>query len=273
MKTIIINSTNVVAGSNNSRFRYNFVQGGFEIKKGDKLAVASVSVPYSFFNVNATNNNMSFSYSFNGTTYPVNLKAGFYQLSDLNFALQQVFIANGHYTITSSGNYNYYGQFVYNSTYYSVEWDAFSISLPSGGTNPNGISLSGNIPLLIISGNNFGNLIGFNLSTTFPATTQTTSYQHLSDTTPNITPVQTLILNCNIVSNPQSISPNSVLAFSPNTTFGSNIVINPSQYAFIDTLSGNYNSIDIFLTDQNNNNIVAQDGNVCIQLVLKSMSD
>jgi hypothetical protein len=273
MKTIIINSTNVVSGSNNSRFRYSFKGGGYRIKKGDQIAVASVSVPYSFFNLTAANNNITFGYSFNNFNYNITLKEGFYTLEDINFALQQVFIANGHYTIKADGSYNYYGQFIYNISYYAVEWDAFPITLPVGGSNPNAIVLSGNIPLLMIFNNNFSKIIGFTANTTFPPTTQITSYQRLSLFTPNLTPINTLIINCNIVNNEQSSTPNSILAFSPNTTFGSNILVNPSQYIFVDANDGNYSNFDIYFTDQDGVQIICQDPNICIQLALKNMTE
>jgi len=271
MKTLIINSTNVVSGSNNSRFRYSFKGGGYNIRKGDQLAVASVSIPYSFFNITTANNNFSFSYSFNAVNYPVALTSGFYTLEDINYALQQVFIANGHYTLTASGLNNYYGQIVYNTSYYAVEWDAFPITLPSGGTNPNAIVLSGNTPLLLLNTNNFGLLIGFVAGASYPPVVQITNYQKLSTFTPNLTPINSLVINCNVVNNDQSITPNSVLAFSPNTTFGSAIIVNPSQYIFIDCQAGSYTSLDIFFTDQNGAAIVCQDPNICIQLALKNV--
>ena len=61
MRTLILNSSNIVPGTNNSILSYEFVGGGITLKKGQKLALASLQMYYSTFNITALNKNNSFS--------------------------------------------------------------------------------------------------------------------------------------------------------------------------------------------------------------------
>ena len=65
--SLVLNSSNVVAGSNNNTYRYNFIQGSFNVPENSELSISSVVVPYSFYNISAVYGNNSFSLS-----YPVN---------------------------------------------------------------------------------------------------------------------------------------------------------------------------------------------------------
>jgi len=49
MKTLILNSENVVAGSNNSKFIYNFPQGGYTFTAGDVIAIQEIAMYFSAF--------------------------------------------------------------------------------------------------------------------------------------------------------------------------------------------------------------------------------
>ena len=105
--------------------------------------------------------------------------------------------------------------------------DSFPISLSSGGSNPQGVTLSGNIPLLIMPNNNFTKIVGMN-SATLPSVTQTTTYSKLSDFTPNLSPVNSVIINCNLVKNSVSSSPNAFNSFTPSSQFGTNLIYSPN---------------------------------------------
>ena len=62
MRNLIFNSNNVVANSFNSRFRYTFSGGGgYTVQDGDQIALASLQIPYSWFNISAMNGNNSYS--------------------------------------------------------------------------------------------------------------------------------------------------------------------------------------------------------------------
>ena len=77
------------------------------------------------------------------------------------------------------------------------------ISLPVGWTQPStwlGYPTVASTPQLIISSNSFGLLIGY-LPGTYPAAIQAINYSTVSNTTPNGSPISSLIIQCSLVSN------------------------------------------------------------------------
>ena len=273
MRNLIFNSNNVVSGSFNSRFKYTFTGGaGYQIKEGDQLALSVLQIPYSWYNISAYNGNNSYQFSFNGTVYTVTMPDGFYTITDIDNYLQWFCEANGLYTLASNGDYVFYCRWSENTSKYAIQWDAFPIALSSSGTNPNSITLSGNIPLLIMQNNSFTSIVGIS-SGTYPSVTQTATYSLISNITPNLTPVNSVILNCNLVKNSVSNSPNAFNSFTPSTEFGTQLIYNASFPMWVDTIAGFYTSIEIFLTDQNYNILRCNDPNVCIQIIIRSKDE
>jgi hypothetical protein len=89
-----------------------------------------------------------------------------------------------------------------------------------------------------------------------------------STSVPQVSPLSSYVLNCNLLNNNFAI-PNSLLySFAPNATFGSQFTIAPNQYSFIDIQPGQYNSFQVFFTDQNNIPTLLQDPNLVILLVI-----
>ena len=280
MRTLIFNNTNVVAGSNNSKYIYNFVGGGFQFNKGDKICVQSIQIPYSWFNISSSNNNNSFGYQLNGVTYTINLQNGFYQTSDLNNILQASLVANGHYLVDVYGNNVYYCQLSTNTTLYAIQFDSIPIpsSLPAGYSNPsnvlyNTVTLSSPTTIqLIIPSSSITSLLGF-VAGTYPNVPQSTTYSVVSNKTPNLTPVNSVVIRCSAVYNNQVLPSDILYSFSPNVTFGSNILISPTVEGWISCKEGTFSSIDITFVDQNFSNILMNDNNICIQLLIKSKDE
>jgi len=274
---IILNSSNVVAGSNNSIYRYNFPQGSVKFNKS-KVAVASISMYYSWYNILASLGNNTFTYTWynfaGSAVFTITIPDGFYDVASLNSYLQSQMIANGHYLVDANGDYVYYLEFVTNSTYYSIQFNSYPIptALPASYTNPAAITFPAvaTTPQITISANAFRNIIGFNAGT-YPNPVQTTTYSKLSDFTPQVSPVQSVILSCTLLNNKYS-NPGTILySFSPvGTTFGSLIQSNPPQFSFIDIQSGNYNTFDITFLDQNFNFLKINDNNLVVQLLIET---
>jgi hypothetical protein len=278
MRTLIFNTNNLVSGQYCSRYRYQFIGGGYEIKPGDQICLQSLTIPYSWFNILQFYNNMTFQIIYNSVTYNITLPAGFYQLSDINAYIQNFLVTNNLYLINATGAYVYYIELVYNIGEYAVQLNAYPTpgSLPSGWSNPGGMTLTGHSPQMVIQAittSTFGSIIGFSAGT-YPASPSTTEYSVVSNLIPNFTPVNSVVLNCSVVNNVVSVSPNAFTSFSPvSTTFGANIVFSPTFPAWLDTIPGKYNSIDIYLTDQSGNQVPAKDSNVCIEILIKSKDE
>jgi hypothetical protein len=88
-----------------------------------------------------------------------------------------------------------------------------------------------------------------------------------------MSPVNALLLNCSLVNNSVSASPSTMYAFTPNVEFGGNISPSISEFSWIDLQAGNYSTFDIWLTDQNFNQIQARDPNAIFQLLIKSKGE
>ena len=285
---LVINSSNVL-GSTNTLFSYKFINGCLELHDGAEITIAQITIPYSWFNVNATlYNNASFQYTFpygesSTQTYNVSIANGFYTIANLQSYLEQYFISqNQYYTNTTTQVNQYYIQLITNATYYTNQVICYPVPTttpagyisPSAGFNYNNSTAYGNptttrVPQVIIQNNNFDSLIGFR-SGTYPTTSQTTTYNVLGTLTPNITPVNSLIVRCSLVEN-GCASPSDILdTFPINTTFGSNIQYIPTFEKWVRCKAGKFNSFVLYFNDQNLNTIQANDPNILISLLIKN---
>jgi hypothetical protein len=384
MRTLIVNSSNVVANTNNSVYKYNFPAGNVEFNKGQKLALGSIQMYYSTFNITSAQGNNQFSYIWiDGREITITIPDGFYDISTLNDFLHFVMVQQGHYLLNTAGEYYYFITFVINTSTYSININTYPISLTlyPVATYTIGTYTSATIttsspatpvlwsrptnsimPMVRILSNNFRNIIGYSAgyypqgqtgyTTTTPTTSlaqatititptttftissiagtnltttgspplligmvisgtgvttgtyivsaasansyvvsvsqsvltpitgtfysmgasQSPSYSTIqtfsSSSVPQVTPLSSYVLTCNLLNNNYAV-PNSLLySFSPQATFGSQFTIAPNQYSFIDIQPGQYTSFQISFLDQNNNPTILQDNNLVILLIV-----
>jgi hypothetical protein len=190
---------------------------------------------------------------------------------------------NQYFTNTNTGVNLYYIQIVTNSTYYANQIVLTDIPLatptgysqPSGGFNssnggfPTGSTKTPQIIIASYTGTkSIGSIIGF-LAGTYPAVSQSSPYNVLSNATPNSTPVNSIIVRCDLVSNECSMPSDILDTFSINASFGSNITYEPSYEKWISIKKGTYNSFTITFQDQNFNQLQANDSNILIALILR----
>ena len=295
VQTIVFNSSNVVPSTNNTRYRFNLAQTTF-IKKGSKVAIQSITIPYSWYNISASIfGNSQFSLiipvsNIGGTTKTINfaIPDGFYTLDQLNSYMQSVLITNGYY-LKNAGNNIYYSQFVYNTSLYKIEIDMLPVPTTIGtytyGTtsigwgltpstnNGGGLPAIGYTPQIVfpVTGG-LDSILGFSPNTTLPSVQTTVSQAFVSNQTPNLTPINSLIVLSNLVNNRYSVNNQTLFALTPNTTFGSNIVVNNSLTdSFVDIFEGYYNYIDLEFRDQNFNFMNIRDPNLTILMLIKDV--
>jgi len=274
--TLVLNSSNVTNQPN--IFQYDFLNGAFVVNDGSEMCISGITIPYSFFNIQQQYyNNARFQYTFTEgaitTTYNVTLPNGYYSVNTINDYLQGQFVNQGLYLVDSLGNNVYYLSLVYNVTTYSVQLLSFAVptALPAGYTNPAGLVFPTPNPatpqLVILPNSNFGTIIGFTAGS-YPPVVQATDYSTISNTTPNGSPVNSIIVRCNLVSN-NVISPSDILdSFQINAVFGSNINYSPNFEKWIKIKSGRYSNFTISFEDQNFNTIPILDSNILITLLL-----
>ena len=299
---LVLNSSNV-SGNNLSNYIYKFTTGSIEIPPNSEMCVSSVTIPYSWFNVNQSiYSNGTFSYNYPNTSggftqYTVSFLPGFYQVSDLNNAIQLYMFQNNQYIKLTNGSIIYFinlltdqtfytNQFILNivptsanvATYYGV-----GAIIGNGTTYPTVQSCCQVIIPANTSANgltSFGTLIGYSantypLTSVFPVLPSGTisssnySVNVLGNITPNLTPVNSLILACNLVDNSITVPSNVLDSFNINSVFGGNITYQANFEKMVSLVSGRYQTMSLTLLDQNGNPVQANDANILITLIIK----
>jgi hypothetical protein len=293
MKTLIINSSNVIQDGTNAKFVYTFPNGGYEFKD-DYIAVQELAQYFSAYNITTPYNNKSFSYIWvDGTTHQVNIPDSFLQIKDINAFLQSVMYGKGHYLKNTTGDIIYLLELVVNQAQYAVQLNSYLISATIATANSWVLPTSPTwvlptnpiLPYLVIpSTNNFGLLIGFEagqypagaISGTPPAQTQTPSYSLsqsiLSTKAPQITPYSSFLVFCTLVNN-RAVIPNQLIySYTPtNATFGALQSYKPNaELGWNKIEDGVYNQFTIEFRDQLGRPVVFKDPNTLITLLTKN---
>ena len=131
--------------------------------------------------------------------------------------------------------------------------------------------MSGNCPLFNVTTTAFGSIIGFPVAS-YPSVTQASTYQVNSTTTPAISPVTSVNINCNFVNNCKfnTLSPQCIYTFSPNVAYSEQIIIQPQQLLWFPVLDSNYSYIDVQFRDQNGNALQIIDTNIVLTLLVRN---
>ena len=112
-------------------------------------------------------------------------------------------------------------------------------------------------------------ILGFTPNAYYPTSSQITSYNVLSTKTPNATPINSIVIRCDMANNACAMPSDVIDSFTPNVAFGSNIVYTPTYEKWISIQSGTYSGMTIVFQDQNFNTIYANDSNVMISLLIR----
>jgi len=177
--------------------------------------------------------------------------------------------------IKSSGENEYFAEWILNPTQYSVQLNLFPvpISLPTGYTQPSnfiGFPDSTLCPAITIP-NDFYKIVGFAKSFSFGNSNK--SQSQLSITAPQVQPNPTLLFSLSNISNKYSNPSSIVHAISPTVGFGMQMVDRPQQFAFNQLLKGTYNQIRLSILGTNLQPIKIIDPNMTICLIIRSKKD
>jgi hypothetical protein len=275
-----ITTNNYVQGTP-STYSYSFPTNANLTNK--QVALSSINLYYSWYNItnSATGgryNNNSFQYIWiDGTTITVTLPNGFYQVSDMNAYWQYIMQQNGHYLIDNNGNYNYYLSIQTNVPQYAIQVNSTALpsSLPAGwsypsGTSPSWVTSSRNPQFVVLTTNNFKTVIGFATGTYPSAQTPASNQTFLNSSTPDLTPVNSILVSCTLVRNQYSSNSFIIGSFSPvSSTYATNISYEPKEYAFCDCSPGQIQTFTVQFLDESFNPIYFVDTTLCMQLLLR----
>lgn len=276
MKTLILSQNDIVPGSNNSVFEYAFPSGGVTLKENTKVALASISMYASTPNISVAYNNNVFTYKWvDGINYTVSIPDGNYEISDLNNLLHQTMKNNKHYLQDSAGNYIWFITMTVNTSNYKIDFLFYPMStaLYPTLTAPVGATWSiptvATIPQILISASNFKLIIGF-AQGTYPSSPYFSEVRLVSSTTaPQVSPLSSYLVKCNLVSNIYSVPNSLIYSFPPGGSFGKQFYISPNEYSYIDASPGTYSVFRVELTDQSDLPVVILDPNIVILMVIK----
>jgi hypothetical protein len=256
---LVINGSNVVNALKNT-YRYDFINGTFEIAEGSEIMITSLQIPYSWFNITARNNNNIFRFywptaSATYNTFTITLPDGFYTTTSLNAYIQQFCVANGFYLIeNSTQNYVYYINVLFNPTYYANQIILKTVPsvIPAGFTAPvnwAGYPTVSRTPYVeILSTNHFGKFLGFTAGNY--GINSAVAYSGNSNQTPVGSTVNSLIIRCSLVNNNVSSQTDVVDAFAINGDFGRNLNFNNNIEKWIKLNAGRYSSFTVSIVDQ-----------------------
>ena len=274
-KLIVVNSSNYVANSTNT-FLYTLPQT-VKLSNKSKIGVASLSVYNSTFNVTSARNNNTLTFTWPSLVPQIKtytIPDGYYSSSDLNYFLQSKMYADGLYVSANSGtNVIYFFEIIQNSVQYSIQLNSYFLptavnattlgyTLPSGATwnYPN----TNACPQLAFN-TSFGSLIGFGAQT-FPATALATNQSKISEITPNISPVDSYILTCNMVNSKYSIPSNYFFSLPLSGSLGTLINYASSSVVYNDIAPNIYSNIVIQFYDQLFNRLEMKDKEIVLTI-------
>ena len=89
------------------------------------------------------------------------------------------------------------------------------------------------------------------------------------DTVPKLENVEVVLVHCNLVNNSYQQHTRVLFTFVPNKKYGQSISISPHSLVFLKTMNTEFSEIEIWFSDQNNNNLEIED-NVNISLIINT---
>ena len=289
MRTLVVNS--VIQDGKNNKLIYKFPNS--VVFKDAYVAVASISMYYSWFNISAALGNNTLQYYWQDGTGLATLTTvifpdGLYEISSLNDYLQFHFVSLNRYLITGGQNV-YYIELQVNPTQYVVQLNTFLVptALPVGYTAPsagfNSVTAVTGYPTTAFNPQvsiptlpSFGNIIGFAAGTGIapPATalgTGTLSYT--SSTAPQVQPNYSLLLTSSVVENPYSTPQSVIYGITPTVAIGEIITEKPPQFMWNKLRDGTYNELRLAFLGTNLGDIAINDPSITVLLVIANANE
>lgn len=296
MFVIVFNQTNIVQDGENNKLVFKFPNS---VNLDDHyIAVSSVAMYYSWFNITSSLANNAFSYQWVDSvgavlTYNVVIPDGIYDISDLNKFIQFTCIANGTFYVVNGVNY-YPFEMLLNPARYAVQINTYLIPIvappgvvtppaPVGGapgfpavirnvavTIPNFLTTLLGYSAPFTTSTNVGNVPGVPPTTPYISKLQSTgTISYLSDIAPQVQPNGSIYLTISNINNPYT-QPSSILyAINPSVAVGEQIIERPPNYSWSKMISGTYNEIRMAFLGSNLSPIKIRDPNMTIIMTIR----
>lgn len=294
MRIIVLNSSNVISNGLNSTLIYKFPNS--VLFKENSIAVSSISMYYSWFNISAAQGNNVFTYTWTSaavtTTYTITIPDGLYEIASLNALLQFTMIQNGQYLIDSSGDNVYYAEIVVNPARYAIQLNTFlvPIALPATYTTPvvfAGFPAVAQNPVVTFP-SLFNEIVGYapgfasnaNAGNAYvPPVSQYVSklangtLSYISTIAPNVQPNSSLYVSCSGINNPYSQPSSIIYSMTPSVAIGGLITEKPPNFVWNKLITGTYNELRITFLGTDLSPIKLNDNQITILLAIKDSDE
>lgn len=241
--------------------------------QGRKVGLKKLNLYYSWPNVQRSNSvtiGWRVAGAYNTYTWTLPAMTNYASISVLNQSLQTFCIANGLYLKTSTGDNVYYLSLQANPTTYKVDLSLFLVptSLPAGYQQPSNFvgypSLSCTPRFTLPADSELIGLTGLDQGL-YDGQFSTRVYSSIF--VPQLSPVSTVFITCNIAKNDVPINGSTVIqAFTTRgTEYGAMIEIAPNEISYYD-IDSNSNNLEIQFFDQSFRALYIQDPQITCHL-------
>jgi len=300
MFIIVLNQNNIVNDGGNNKLVYKFPSS---INLTDKyIAVSSVSMFYSWNNIDAIYANNTLSYTWTAlsttTTYYITIPDGIYEISELNSYFQYVMIQNLTYWVNSSGQYVYPWEISVNPTRYAVQINTYLVptaanatiagfTLPVGQSCPTiaqnpVITIPSAFNIIVGYGAGFVSNANVNDAYTPSSASASTNYEsknaagtlsYLSSTSPQVQPNSNILFNLSGINNPYTQPSGIIYSLNPSVSSGEIISEKPPNFMWNKFINGTYNEIRLTLLGTDLRPIKINDPNMTILLTIRDQNE
>ena len=298
MFIIVMNSNNIVQDGLNNKLVYRFPNS--ILLKDKYIAVSSVTMYYSWFNIDSKYNNNYLTYTWTvgsvSTTYTVNIPNGLYNISDINYLIQYTMINNGHYLIDAGGYNIYYAEILVNPNRYAIQLNTFKVptSLPTGYSAPSnfaGYPTQTFNPIVafpekfnLIVGYSAGFISNGNVNNAYvPPIASSSNYyvskdgagtlSYLSNMAPNVQPNSSIYLSISNINNPYSQPSSIIYSVTPTVAIGEQVIERPPNFMWNKMIDGTYNELRLTLLGLDYQPIQLNDPNMSILLTIRDKDE
>ena len=294
MFVIVMNGTNIVQDGNNNKLIYKFPNS---VNFKDKyIAVSSISMYYSWFNITSVYTNNTFTYTWNGTvnkTYTITIPDGLWDITAINNYIQFVCLQNGTYWTVSS-TYYYPFELIVNPNRYAIQLNTYQIptTTPTNGTVPpagwptvcfNSVvtfptafnDIVG-YPENFASANNVGGGVTFQsptASTNYASVNSVNTISYLSSVAPQVQPFSSILFSLSNINNPYTQPSSIIYSLNSNVGVGELISEKPPNFMWNRMIDGTYSELRLTFLGPNNQPITINDPNMTILLTIRDKDE
>ena len=217
------------------KFKYDLIDK-LDLRNPNKnMALANLSIYYTWKNVKSTYSNNKFKISAPNWNETFDLPDGSYNISEIQDYIE--YIIKKHETIGENAPILIYANTINNRIVFKIK-SGYKLELLSKETM---------------------NLL--------ESTKDTIDVDKNSDNVPKLENVEVVLVHCNLVNNAYQQHSRVLFTFVPTKQYGKLTSISPHSLVFLKAMNTDFSEIEIWFTDQNNNALEIED-NVNIMLIL-----